>query len=76
MSEELNLIPTESLIEELKSRFDDLVIAGQKYETDKSRLDTWDFSGDYTNCLGLCSLLQHKINQDRDEASDKLESAP
>lgn len=76
MSEELHLIPTEDLIEELKGRFDDFVIAGQKYETDKSRLDTWDFAGDYTNCLGMCALLQYKINQDRDGASDKLETAP
>lgn len=76
MSENLELTPTDNLIDELKSRFDDFVIIGQKKETEKSRLDTWDFFGDYTNCLGMCSLMMHRINQDRDENSDRLESSP
>ena len=73
---DLHLLPTNELIDELKGRFDDFILFGQKKETDKRRLDTWDFVGDYTNCLGMCATLMHKISQDRDEHSDSLEEAP
>ena len=73
---DIKLVSTIDLIDELKARFDDFVIAGQRKENEKGRLDTWDFIGDYTNCLGMCSMLQYKINQDRDENSEKLDEAP
>ena len=73
---DLNLTPTNELIDELKGRFDDFIIFGQKKETEKGRLDTWDFVGDYTNCLGMCATMMHKINKDRDDNSEHLEEAP
>ena len=76
MSQDLNLIPTSELLDEIFSRFDHSVFKGCKKETDKNYVNTFDFFGDHAICSGMCNELIHEINRHHDEVTEKLDEAP
>lgn len=59
---QLELITTDELIEELKSRFDGLVLMAIQKEPNKGYDEEFhNWSGGQALCLGLCMLLKRKI---------------
>lgn len=58
----LELIPTEDLVNEIKSRYTSLVIFGVQEGTGEGQ-DTFyhNYSGSKHSCLGLCELMREVI---------------
>ncbi len=70
--DELGIIPTEDLIQELGKRFEHWVFAGIQtgYEGhDKARTKR-HFDGNMATCAGLCTLLQTMIAETFEESRD------
>jgi len=62
---DLNFVSTDDMIEELKKRFDTLVIVGEKVLTDGEGEMLYAVSGDPLKCLGLTLAVQPKCLPDR-----------
>lgn len=78
MSEELKLVVTQDLLNELKCRFDHLVFKGMRLEGKSSdkNVAMFDWYGEHAVCLGLCDQIKHDIHKDSDEQFEKLEELP
>ncbi len=74
MNEDIKLIPTPDLIEELKNRFESMVFAGFQtsvyIKNDAVYRRSW--KGEHIHCLGLCNNLQYYINQEQSQMSKPL----
>jgi len=56
---DLTFISSEDMLEELKKRFDAIIIIGIQQKTGKEE-DTYyhNYSGGIANCIGLCDLMK------------------
>lgn len=63
MLKELELIETESLLEELKSRYDAFIFQGIRKQPKGDEYDDYkaDWQGGAAACIGLCDILKCKI---------------
>lgn len=72
--EDIKLIPTKDLIEELKNRFEVMVFAGFQtnvyMKNDVVYRRSW--KGEHVHCLGLCANLAYHINQEQNQLSGPL----
>jgi|TARA_R110002020_G_scaffold197481_9_gene398578 hypothetical protein len=53
---DLRFVPSEELIKELQSRFDEMAFIGAAQRTQKSEDLTISFSGSFHACLGLMEM--------------------
>ena len=61
----LDLTPTNELVEELSKRFDYFVCVGRKYTKDNGEfIDLRRYNGNTLVCLGLNELVRHHILND------------
>ena len=62
---DIQLIPTDKLIEELRNRFDAFAIMGIQKKPKGNEEDRyyWDYSGGLATCIGLAELLKTKIKK-------------
>ena len=56
MPTDLDFVPSEELIKELQSRFDEMVFIGAMQSTSQTEDLTVSFSGSYHSCVGLIEL--------------------
>ena len=72
---DLKLIPLDDLIDELRDRFDSVIISGlrKNYESKDSENYTHRFKGSYTTNLGLCELMKDTLKDDFYETSVAIE---
>ena len=73
MMDALSLASTDDLITELKTRFDDLILAGLRdtQEEEKGKYYGKVFilrtKGQYPTCVGLCQRINHELLTDWSE---------
>lgn len=74
MSEDIKLVPTKDLVEELKTRFEVMVFAGLQTNVyvAKDTVYRRSWKGEHIYCLGLCNNLQYYINQEQNQMSKPL----
>lgn len=60
---DLALISTKDLIDEIVKRHDGMVIAGIKFNTQTSYVLTKHWSGNHFVCLGVIEDMKHQINR-------------
>ena len=73
---DMSLIPTQDVLNELKSRFEHMVFKGQRKENDGKSVAMFDWRGEHAICLGLLAEVGHDILKDKDETTEKLEELP
>lgn len=71
MEDELGLVPTEKLIEELSRRYDDIVFAGSRCRNKEDVALKRYYNGAFLACAGLCETLNHIIMRDFEEALEQ-----
>ena len=67
---DLNFIPSEDMIKELQSRFDELVLLGSTRMTSEAEDITVAFTGSYHACLGLLEIGKIAIQAGGSDDSD------
>lgn len=60
---DIELIPTDDLIQELQSRFVSIVIYGTR-ENNKRDVYAQHWKGNYSTCIGLCKIMENIILKD------------
>jgi len=63
----LSLVTSQDLVEELNNRFDAFICIGVVYKDGERASHTFNYSGDSNTCLGLCNRLSFLINDDSEE---------
>ena len=76
MSQDLTLIPTQDLFDELFGRFDHAVFKGRRQEKGMDSVAMFDWRGEHAICLGMLSEIAHDIHKDQDDKNEKLEELP
>lgn len=63
IKEDLSILPTDDLLDEMSRRFDSMVFLGYRENYYKKGSDNVldRFHGDYPRMLGLCELLKDKV---------------
>lgn len=64
----ITLIPTAQLIEELAARHDGLIVAGIKFTTTKNFSLTKHWGGNHFICLGILQDTIHQVNKNGDRS--------
>jgi len=57
---DIELIPTDDLIQELQKRFEAIIIHGTRENKNKD-VYTQHWKGNYSTCLGLCEIMKELI---------------
>ncbi len=72
--EDIKLVPTKILIEELKERFEVFVVSGIQTNVYASEDTVYrrSWKGEHMRCLGLCNNLEYYINQEQNKMSRPL----
>ena len=63
---DLQLIPTNDLLDELLDRFEHIIICGlqTKVESNNDTLFTKQYKGDFTFCRGLCNEMDSYLERE------------
>ena len=67
MSDDLALIPTMALLDELQRRFEHIVFIGNAGHSKSEDSSTFRYVGNYTMLLGMAARIAHKVHQSMDD---------
>lgn len=71
---DLELVSTDDLVGELKNRFDNFVVAGQKHISGQNSTRYMGFKSDNPlAAIGLCTALEHIMLTDLEDEADNME---
>lgn len=70
---ELNLIPTDDLLDELFARYEHSVWCGLKTKVKgNDKLYEKLYDGDYAICIGLCDIIKNSVLEDLNTEDKEL----
>jgi hypothetical protein len=70
---DLSLVDTDTLVDELKGRFDSVIFVGEQRRGEQvARFFQWD--GSHATCIGFCELLKGRLLQADAETPDEEEA--
>ena len=67
---DLNFVPSEAMIKELQSRYDEMVLLGSVRRTSETEDSTVAFVGSYHACVGLLEIGKMAIQAGGSDDSD------
>ena len=71
MADDLSLVPTQTLLNELKGRFENVLFVGHHPRSDKEDESVYDYAGSWLSMLGMATRITYKMQQEMDEDSSQ-----